>query len=127
MTDVYGMPPQVKRGEVWWINFNPAIGVEIQKTRPAVVISSDAIGGVDVRLVVPITGWNTAYSRIPWIVQIPPTPKNGLEKLSAANPSMTRSLAVSIRRFQSKIGVLEPETLTQIVAALALITEYANS
>jgi mRNA interferase MazF len=30
-----------KRGEVWWINFEPSIGSEIKKTRPAVVVSND--------------------------------------------------------------------------------------
>lgn len=30
-----------KRGEIWWVQFDPSIGSEIQKTRPAVVISSD--------------------------------------------------------------------------------------
>jgi mRNA interferase MazF len=32
----------MKRGEVWWINFDPAIGGEIRKRRPAVIISNDA-------------------------------------------------------------------------------------
>jgi mRNA interferase MazF len=32
----------MQRGEVWWINFDPPIGGEIQKKRPAVVISNDA-------------------------------------------------------------------------------------
>ena len=32
----------MKRGEVWWVNFEPSIGGEAQKTRPAVIISNDA-------------------------------------------------------------------------------------
>ena len=32
----------MKRGEVWWVNFDPSIGGEIQKQRPAVIISNDA-------------------------------------------------------------------------------------
>lgn len=32
----------MKRGEVWWVNFEPAVGGEIRKTRPAVIISNDA-------------------------------------------------------------------------------------
>ncbi|PKL48647.1 MAG: hypothetical protein CVV37_07920 [Nitrospira bacterium HGW-Nitrospira-1] len=32
------------RGEVWLINLDPAIGSEIKKTRPAVVVNDDAIG-----------------------------------------------------------------------------------
>lgn len=32
----------MKRSEVWWINFDPSIGGEIKKKRPAVIISNDA-------------------------------------------------------------------------------------
>jgi len=32
----------MKRGEVWWVNFSPSVGGEIQKKRPAVIISNDA-------------------------------------------------------------------------------------
>jgi mRNA interferase MazF len=32
----------MKRGEVWWVNFEPPVGGEIQKRRPAVIISNDA-------------------------------------------------------------------------------------
>lgn len=32
----------MKRGEVWWVNFEPAVGGEIRKQRPAVIISNDA-------------------------------------------------------------------------------------
>jgi mRNA interferase MazF len=31
----------MKRGEVWWVNFEPAIGGEINKKRPATIISND--------------------------------------------------------------------------------------
>ena len=32
----------MKRGEVWWVNFDPSVGGEIRKRRPAVVVSNDA-------------------------------------------------------------------------------------
>src|SRR5659263_712645 len=32
----------MKRCEVWWVNFDPSIGGEIKKKRPAVIISNDA-------------------------------------------------------------------------------------
>ena len=31
----------MKRKEVWWINFDPSVGGEIQKKRPAIIISND--------------------------------------------------------------------------------------
>ena len=33
-------PP--RRGEVWWVAFDPSVGGEIRKTRPAIVVSNDA-------------------------------------------------------------------------------------
>jgi mRNA interferase MazF len=33
----------VRRGEVWWVNFDPTEGSEIRKTRPAVVVTADAL------------------------------------------------------------------------------------
>jgi mRNA interferase MazF len=32
----------MKRREVWWVNFDPSVGGEIRKKRPAVIISNDA-------------------------------------------------------------------------------------
>ena len=32
----------MNRGEVWWVNFEPSVGGEIRKKRPAVIISNDA-------------------------------------------------------------------------------------
>ncbi len=32
----------MKRREVWWVNFDPSVGGEIRKKRPAVIISTDA-------------------------------------------------------------------------------------
>jgi mRNA interferase MazF len=32
----------MKRGEVWWVKFDPAVGGEVRKQRPAVIVSNDA-------------------------------------------------------------------------------------
>ena len=32
----------MRRGEVWWVNFDPSVGGEIQKQRPAIIVSNDA-------------------------------------------------------------------------------------
>ncbi|PTN07655.1 type II toxin-antitoxin system PemK/MazF family toxin [Nitrosomonas aestuarii] len=45
-----------KRGEIWWINFDPSIGGEIKKTRPAVIVSNNVANKVLNRIqVIPLT------------------------------------------------------------------------
>lgn len=45
-----------RKGEVWWVSFDASVGGEIQKTRPAIVISNDAANvALNRVVVVPIT------------------------------------------------------------------------
>ena len=55
--------PMPLRGEVWKVNFSPSVGAEIQKVRPAVVLSLDVVGRLPLRIVVPITDWKPAWMR----------------------------------------------------------------
>ncbi|MBU2611170.1 MAG: type II toxin-antitoxin system PemK/MazF family toxin [Chloroflexota bacterium] len=46
----------MRRGEIWWVNFDPSIGGEIQKQRPAVIVSNDVSNKYLNRVqVVPVT------------------------------------------------------------------------
>lgn len=45
-----------KRGEIWWVNFDPSIGSEVQKKRPAIIVSNDSSNKYLSRVqVVPLT------------------------------------------------------------------------
>ncbi len=46
----------MKRGEVWWVQFGPSAGGEIQKLRPAIIISNDTVNQFLNRIqVIPLT------------------------------------------------------------------------
>ena len=50
----------MKRGEVWWVAFDPAVGSEIQKTRPAIIVSNDSANRNLKRVVVAPLTTNTS-------------------------------------------------------------------
>jgi mRNA interferase MazF len=94
----------VKRGEVWLINLDPTIGAEIKKSRPAIIVSDDAIGILPLKVIVPMTEWKEHYAGAPWLVRLLPDSENGLEKPSAADAFQVRS--VSEKRFVRRLGKL---------------------
>lgn len=115
-------PSTPQRGEIWLVNFDPTIGTEIRKTRPAVVVSSDAVGRLPIKLVAPVTDWKEYFAPNIWHVRIDPDPANGLTKASAVDTLQLRGM--DHRRFVRKLGQVPPTTMEEIVLAIAAIVEY---
>lgn len=109
------------RGEVWTINLDPTTGAEIKKTRPAVIVSSDAIGILPLRVIVPLTDWKSHYQQAAWMVKISPNRNNGLTKDSAADIFQIRSLSTT--RFVRKLGELKPDEMEKIAQSIGLVIE----
>ena len=115
-------PSTPQRGEIWLVNFDPTIGAEIRKTRPAVVVSSDAVGRLPIKLAAPVTDWKEYFAPNIWHVRIDPDPANGLTKVSAVDTLQLRGM--DHRRFIRKLGQVSPTTMEEIVLAIAAIVEY---
>jgi mRNA interferase MazF len=87
--------PAPRRGKISLVNFDPSVGAEIQKVRPAVVVGVDTIGGLPLRIVVPITDRKVQYASYPWLVELPASSSNGLAKDSGADAFQTKSVSQS--------------------------------
>ncbi len=109
----------MKRGEIWLINLDPTIGAEIRKTRPAVIVSSDALGILPLKVIVPITDWKNNYAAAAWMVKLDPNATNNLSKTSAADCFQVRS--VSQLRMVRKIGEVEAVKMIEMEDALAKV------
>ena len=115
-------PSKPQRGEVWLVNFDPTVGTEIRKTRPAVVVSSDAVGRLPIKLVAPVTDWKEYFAPNIWHVRIDPDVTNGLAKVSAVDTLQLRGM--DRQRFIRKLGQISPATMEEIVLGIAAIVEY---
>lgn len=111
----------MRRGEVWLVNLDPTLGAEMRKTRPAVIVSSDLVGILPLRVIVPLTDWKDRYGVAPWMVRINASPENGLEKDSAADCFQVRSLSTS--RLVRKLGTLTVDEMSQIQDGIAVVLE----
>lgn len=111
-----------KRSEIWRVNFDPTIGTEIKKTRPAVVISSDAVGRLPIKLVAPITDWKDYFFNNLWHVKISPTAENGLSKLSTVDTLQLRG--IDTQRFIEKLGTVDEITMEEILLAIVTVIEF---
>ncbi len=112
----------MRRGEIWLIDLEPVAGAEMKKTRPVVIVSSDAVGVLPLRVIVPLTEWKERYQGAPWMVLIEPALQNALSKLSAADAFQVR--CVSTSRFIQRVGELTDAEMQLIVKAIALVIDY---
>lgn len=99
-----------RRGEVWWVSFDPSIGGEIQKTRPAIIVSNDAANiALNRVIVVPITSQvSKLYPGEAFITL------NGEQRKAMADQIMTASK----QRLQNKLGSLLRSDMTAVENAL---------
>jgi len=109
------------RGEIRLVNLDPTVAGEAAKTRPAVIVSNDALNAVAMSLsrgvvtVVPIT--SNTKKVYPFQVELDKD-STGLSIRSKAQAEQIR--AVSISRIGRRIGVLNSDLQHQLDVALRL-------
>ena len=102
----------MKRGEVWWVDFEPAMGSEIRKTRPAVVVSNDASNGAMSRVqVVPVTSNTTKLYAFESRIEV-----KGAQGKAMADQIMTADK----QRFKKRIGKVSPSEMLGIERAIKI-------
>ncbi len=106
----------MKRCEVWWVNFDPSVGGEIKKKRPAVIISNDSSNKFLNRVqVVPLTSKTDRLYPSEALVLF-----EGKENKAMADQLAT----VSKIRLVSRAGVLSDEDMQKIEQAIKIQLDF---
>lgn len=92
-----------KRGEIWWVDLQPVIGSETDKERPCLILQND-IGNRNgaTTIIAPLLPGTKTY---PFVVNVTPTPQNGLDTARHINLSQMRTVA--FQRIKNRQGILE--------------------
>ena len=101
-----------RRGEVWWVSFDASVGGEIQKTRPAIIVSNNAANAVLNRtIVVPISSQIDKIYPGEALITL-----NGEQRKAMADQLTTASK----QRLRSKLGALSFNDMKSLESAILL-------
>ena len=115
-----------KQGEIYLVNFDPAIGAEIKKTRPALILQNDIANRYSsVTIVAAITSFSDKDGKMyPTEVFIGDS-EGGLDNDSVALLNQIRT--IDKRRLVKKLGVLKDKTMAQIDKAVQISLDFGDT
>lgn len=109
------MPNEIRRGEIYWVDWNPGRGSEQVGIRPALVIQNDI--GNKVSPITIVAAISKSIQIYPINVEIKSS-ESGLDKDSAVKLNQIRTIDKS--RLIKKLGKLDPSKMGAVKSALVL-------
>ena len=103
----------VKYGELWIADFEPQVGEEITKKRPAFILSNNLFNSNQkLVFVVPLTTWQDKFYKGIWFLKIDKNATNNLNVDSAINCSQIKSFSKD--RLIEKIGEVDEKIMKEV-------------
>lgn len=106
-----------RRGEVYLVSFDPTLGAEIQKTRPALILQNDVANRRSPITIVAAITSQVEEPLYPTEVSVK-APEGGLKADSIVLLNQIRSIDKG--RLIKRLGVLKPETMEQVERAIQI-------
>ncbi|PZO40017.1 MAG: PemK family transcriptional regulator [Pseudanabaena frigida] len=106
-----------KRGEIYLVNFDPTVGSEIQKTRPALILQNDISNQHSPITIVAALSSQFDIELYPTEVLITP-PEGGLTKPSVVLLNQIRS--IDRQRLVKRIGIVSNQLMEQVNNAIQI-------
>lgn len=108
--------PPIKRGEIYWVDWNPARGSEQAGRRSALIVQTDAANSNTCYPNTIVAAVSTSGRTVATHVPLSPSPLNGLSAPSFVK--CEQLVTISKGRLQARLGQLEPQELAQVNTAL---------
>lgn len=116
------LPEKILRiGDIYRVRLDPAVGHEMKKTRPVVVLNAGDAKNLRLAIVVPVTAWKPHWEGNAFFLTLDPNARHGLTKKSAVDCYQIRAL--SHDRFVERLGELSSAEIEEVKRALALILD----
>jgi mRNA interferase MazF len=103
-------------GSIWLVSFDPSVGVEIRKTRPAIIVSGTIFNQRRKITVLPITSSSPDHRLLPVVVPVSPSAENGLtiDSFIVCIDPMT----FDKQRLVKKLGMLDTARIIRVQSIL---------
>lgn len=108
----------LRRGDVCLVAFDPTVGYEIQKTRPALVVQNDVGNQFSPLTIVAAITSKVSMEPFPVEVAIQPAPANGLSQQSAIRLDQIRTIDRS--RVIKRLGAIDTVSMRKVDQAIKI-------